>query len=79
MMPTFQFTVDDEPFSTEEHTLTPVEILEIAGLDPSTHYVIQIRGNQQFSLKDKLNEPININQNAKFISAFTGETTVSMR
>ena len=77
-MPTFQFTVDGESFSTTENTLTPVQILEIAGINPDTHYLVQIRGNQQFSYKDEPNTPINISQNAKFIALFTGETTVSM-
>jgi hypothetical protein len=33
-MPTFQYTVDDEPQSTTEHTLTARQILQNAGLDP---------------------------------------------
>lgn len=74
---TFQFTVDDEPFSTHEHTLTPIQILEIAGLDPATHYLVQIQGNHQVSYKDKPNEPIHMHQHAKFVSVFTGDTTVS--
>lgn len=74
---TFQFTVDDESFSTHEHTLTPIQILEIAGLDPATHYLVQIHGNHQVSYKDKPNEPIHMHQHAKFVSVFTGETPVS--
>ena len=74
---TFKFTVDDEPFSTHEHTLTPTQILQIAEIDPTTHYLVEIRGNHQLSYKDKPNEPIHMHQHAKFVSVFTGETPVS--
>ncbi len=76
---TFQFTVDDEPFSTHEHILTPTQILQIAGIDPATHYLVEIRGNHQESYKDKPNEPIHMHQHAKFVSVFTGSTPVSQR
>lgn len=74
---TFQFTVDDEQFSTHEHTLTPTQILQIADRDPATHYLVQIEGNHQVSYKDKPNEPIHMHQHAKFVSQFMGDTPVS--
>lgn len=76
-MPAFQFTVDDETFSTQEHVLTPVQILQLAGIDPATHYLVEIHGNHQESYKDRPNESIHMHQHAKFVSIFTGETTVS--
>ncbi|MBZ0317913.1 MAG: hypothetical protein K8L91_15940 [Anaerolineae bacterium] len=76
-MPTFHFTVDDEPFSTNEHTLTPTQILQIAGIDPTVHYLVEIHGHNQESYKDKPNEPIHMHQHAKFVSVFTGPTPVS--
>lgn len=77
MPPTFDFTVDDEQFSTSEHTLTPVQILQIAGLDPTTHYLVQITGNHQKSYQDTPDEPIHVHQHMKFISVFNGPTPVS--
>lgn len=74
---TFKFTVDDEEFTTHEHTLTPTQILQIAGIDPATHYLVEIHGNHQVSYKDNPNEPIHMHQHAKFVSVFTGETPVS--
>lgn len=74
---TFKFSVDDEEFNTHEHILTPIQILQIAGIDPATHYLVEIQGNYQMSYKDKPTEPIHMHQHAKFVSVFTGETPVS--
>jgi hypothetical protein len=75
--PTFDYTVDDEPQSTNEHTLTPRQILTKAGIDPETHYLVQIKGQAQESYKDKLDEEIHMHQHMKFISVYIGETPVS--
>ncbi len=76
-MPTFTYSVDDEPQTTGEHVLTPVQILQNAGIDPGTHYLVQIMGNHQESYQNKLNEPIHMHERMKFISVSTGPTTVS--
>jgi hypothetical protein len=75
--PVFDYTVDDEPQSTTEHTLTPNQILAKAGIDPATHYLVQIIGNTQKSYKDTPNEPIHMHEHMKFVSVFTGSTPVS--
>ena len=75
--PVFDYTVDDEPHSTTEHTLTPTEILSNAGIDPAKHYLVQIVGNTQKSYKDTPNEPIHMHEHMKFVSVFTGSTPVS--
>ena len=72
-----EYTVDDEPQSTTKHTLTPKEILHNAGIDPATHYLVQIIGNKQESYKDKPDEPIHMHQHMKFVSVSTGSTPVS--
>ncbi len=74
---TFDFTVDGEPFTTHEHILTPTQILQIAGKDAATYYLVEIHGKQQESYKDKPNEPIHMHEHAKFISIFNGSTPVS--
>jgi hypothetical protein len=76
-MPTFEYTVDDEPQTTTEHTLTPHQILQNAGVEPQTHYLIEIKGQNQTSYKDKPDEPVHMHQHMKFISVFNGSTTVS--
>lgn len=74
---TFHFTVDDETCSTREHTLTPVEIMKLAGVDPAAHYLVEIHGHHQESYKDKAETPIHMHQNQKFITLATGGTPVS--
>ncbi len=76
-MPTFHYTVDDEPQTTTEHVLTPTQILEKAGIDPATHYLVQIEGQHRVSYEGKPNEPIHMHDHMKFISVSTGPTPVS--
>ncbi len=33
----FHYSVDDEPYTTREHVLTPSQILSLAGLNPANH------------------------------------------
>jgi hypothetical protein len=77
-MPTFDYTVDDEPESTSEHILTPTQILSNAVIDPATHYLVQIEGKKQISYQSNPNEQIHMHEHMKFISVSTGPTTVSM-
>ena len=76
-MPTFNYTVDDEPQSTTAHVLTPIQILTNAGVDPAIHYLVQLEGNHKVSYQDKPSEPIHMHEHMKFISVSTGPTTVS--
>lgn len=76
-MPTFQYTVDDEPHDTNEHTLTARQILQEAGKDPANYYLKQIEGQHQISYQDKLDEPIHMHQHMKFITIYNGSTGVS--
>ena len=76
-MPTFQYTVDDEPQTTTEHTLTARQILQAAGIDPDTHYLVEIEGQHKKSYQHKPDELIHIHQHMKFVSVFNGPTTVS--
>lgn len=74
------YTLDDEPQTTSDPTMTPVEILQNAKptpIDPATHYLVQIQGHHQVSYKDTPNEPIHVHEHARFISVFTGPTPVS--
>lgn len=62
------FEVDGEPIETTEHELTPVQIMQLAQVDPSTHYLKEIRGDQQISYKDTPNDPIHVHNNQRFIT-----------
>ena len=76
-MPTFQYTVDDEPQTTTEHILTARQILQNAGIDPATHYLVEIQGQHKTSYQNKPDEPIHMHEHMKFISVFSGPTPVS--
>ncbi len=74
---TFTITVDGERLEVAEHELTPAEIMARAGLDPATHYLIEIDGRHQTSLEGKNDQPIHIHEGLKLVSVSTGPTTVS--
>lgn len=76
-MPTFTYTVDDEPQSTQSHTLTATQILSNADIDPATHYLVEIRGKDQESFQSDPSKEIHMHEHIKFISVSTGPTPVS--
>ena len=76
-MPTFNYTVDDEPQSTTSHDLTPNQILSNAGIDTSNHYLVEIRGKERISYQDKGDTVIHMHEHMKFVSVSTGPTPVS--
>jgi hypothetical protein len=71
------FTVDGEPIQTTEHRLTPNQILGLAGIDPASHYLVQVKGRQQVSYQGKGEEPITVHEHAVFVSVSTGPTPTS--
>ena len=73
----FHYTVDDEPQTSTEHTLTPTQILQKAGIDPSLHYLVEIVGNTQKPYQGQPDTPIHMHERMKFVSIATGATTVS--
>lgn len=75
--PSFDFTVDGEPLTTTEHILTPTRILELAGKDPQTRYLVQVIGRNQESYQDRPNEELHMHQGMTFISIASGPTPVA--
>jgi len=71
------YTVNDEPQSTEEKELTPVQIMTAAEVDSASNYLIELRGHEQVSHKDNPAEPIKMHEHMKFITNFVGPTPVS--
>lgn len=81
-MPTFEYTVDGEPYTTDKQIMTPNEILlgakcGTSKCDPSIYYLIQIEGDHDVSYKDKGTEQIHTHNNMKFVTAKIGPTPVS--
>ncbi len=70
------YYVDNEVQHTTEKELTVRQILAAAGDDPTTHYLLELRGNQQIPHKD-LDELLEIHENERFAAIFTGPTPVS--
>ncbi len=76
-MHTINYFVDDEPQTTNSHELTPRQILENAGIDANSHYLVQIQGHHRISYEEKPDTPIHLHQQERFISVSTGPTPVS--
>jgi hypothetical protein len=76
----FHYTVDGEPETTDEKSLTPLQILEAAGVEPvSDYYLVLVNADgSQLSYKDKPNEPIEMKcPGSKFISVYKSATEVA--
>ncbi|TMC34102.1 MAG: hypothetical protein E6J28_13535 [Chloroflexi bacterium] len=73
----FDYTVDGEPQETNQHELTPRQILTDAGLDPTQRYLIQIEGTHQESFKERMDETLHMHEKMTFITASLGGTGVS--
>lgn len=71
------FTVDQEPITTTEHELTPTHILELAEIDPKSHYLEQLKGHEHVSYQGKGDIAIPVHEHDVFVSIYTGPTRVS--
>jgi len=71
------YFVDAEEQTTTEAILTVEQILTKAGLDPASHYLIELRGDQQIPHQN-LNEQLRIHEKERFISVFSGPTPLSL-
>jgi len=71
------FDVDDETFTTEESKLTPIQILQIAGLDPSKYYLKQIKEYNEINYKQDQHITVDMIGHLKFITCKDEPTTVS--
>ncbi len=71
------FTVNGDPFSTTEKVLTPVKIMQLAGVDPATNYLVQLHGQSQESYQGEPNKEIHMHPKMELITLFTGPTPVA--
>ncbi len=69
--------IDGESFEAPERKMTANELLALAELSSDEYYLVEIKGKKQNSFQDQGDTVINLHQKAKFISVFTGPTTVA--
>ena len=70
--------VGGEPFTTEASELTPNDIIkDFAGKDPTTHYLVQIRGHEKISYQGQGGIPISMRDGMRFQVISKGPTPVS--
>ena len=62
------YTVDGEEEATTQEELTARDILESAGLNPETHYIVSVADGRRHEFH-RLDEPISLHEHSKFISA----------
>ena len=74
---TIQITIDGEDFEVDDRDTTPRELLVLAGLDPTTTYLIELRGDHQEPLQEQLDEPLKLHPHMRFISADVGPAPVA--
>jgi uncharacterized protein YpmB len=73
-----EIEVDSKPVEAPSKTMTAREILVLVGKDPAQYYLVQLIGKKdQNSYKEKLDEPIHLDQHSRFITVSTGETPAS--
>ncbi len=72
------YTVDGEPQETTHRKKTASKIMKDAGVDPQTHYLIQLKGgHEQESYKEDPNREVPLCEGARFITASLEPTPVS--
>jgi len=74
---TIHFKVNDEPFETTKKQLTPMQIMELAGYDPRTNYLVLIEGKHQVSYQGRPDESIHMHEHMSFVVVSVGPTPVS--
>lgn len=72
-----EILLDGEPLLVPDKKISPNEILKIAGLDPVTHYLVQVKNRHQISFQGKGDEPIRVHNDEVFVSLSTEPTPTS--
>ncbi len=63
------YTVDGKPQETASRKLTPVQLLDHAGVDPRTHYLVRLDGPHCRSYRFEPEVEIHVNDGDEFVSA----------
>ena len=72
---TISFTVDTNPLTATAKKMTAAAILQLAGLDPETHYLVLVKGRKQDRLAN--DEIVNLHDDMTFVSGSTAPTPTS--
>ncbi len=75
--PAIEFTIDGETYSSQECELTAEDVLRLAGKDPSTHYLVEVRGQRERHEYRDPSVAVKVHPGSKFLTIFTGSTPVS--
>lgn len=75
--PAVEFTIDGETFLSEERELVAGDILQLAGKDPATHYLVEVRGQRERHEYKDSSKIVKVHPGSKFVTIFTGSTPVS--
>jgi hypothetical protein len=71
------YQVNGETQTTAERKLTPVQIMQKAGINPAENYLVEIRGRERISYQSDPGVPIEVYPNEKFVTVYTGAVPVS--
>lgn len=71
------YKVNDEEQTTLEKELTPIQIMQSAGIDPQTSFLEQIIGHTKKSYKENPTEILEMKNGMRFITIFIGPMPVS--
>jgi hypothetical protein len=71
------FLVNGKPIETRQKELTVRAILELAGLDASSHYLVEKCGDGREVEYRDLAKEIHVHEREQFLAFFTGPTPVS--
>jgi len=74
---TITYILDGEDQTTTDKTMTPNQILSKAGIDPASHYLVELVGHDKKSYQNEPNATIHMHPKMKFISVSTAPTPVS--
>ena len=74
---TIEFQIDGETYTTRERDLSVGEILRLAGRDPASYYLVEIKGQREREPHKDPAEKIKLHPHSKFITVSSGETPVS--
>ena len=72
-----QVKIDGEETLLPSREITPNEILSLVGLDPASHYLVEVQGRHQNSYQGAGDGIIRVHNNQVFISLSTGPTPTS--
>lgn len=72
-----EILLDGDPLLLPDKKISPNEILKIAGLDPTTHYLVRVEKREQISFQGKGDEPIKVHKGDVFVSLSTEPTPTS--